>query len=215
MKKEKAPDTKTLILDAAERLFAMHGFEATSLRAITSEAGANLGAVNYHFTSKDALILAVLKRRIHPVNEERLALLTKFEAEAGGALTVEQILEALFRPPMELLSRSAEDGGMFLKLVVKLLAEDAQFLKPLVQEEFAENKRRFYAAMQKASPGLSLDEVVWRMHLAMGAFLHIVAHADLLGCMGVVHRTMSAEETLEKIIEFCAAGFGAPERTSV
>ena len=45
--------TKNAILDTAERLFATHGFEATSLRTITAEAKANLGAVNYHFTSKD------------------------------------------------------------------------------------------------------------------------------------------------------------------
>ncbi|MFL6529487.1 MAG: TetR family transcriptional regulator, partial [Chthoniobacterales bacterium] len=52
---EKLSQTKVAVLDAAERLFASHGFEATSLRAITSEAQANLGAVNYHFASKDEL----------------------------------------------------------------------------------------------------------------------------------------------------------------
>ena len=55
-------DTATRILDAAERLFVEHGFEATSLRTITQQAEVNLAAVNYHFGSKKELIQAVLDR---------------------------------------------------------------------------------------------------------------------------------------------------------
>ncbi len=66
------PLTKDRILDAAERLFAEHGFEATSLRMITTEAEVNLAAVNYHFHSKDELIAAVFARRIGPINQKRL-----------------------------------------------------------------------------------------------------------------------------------------------
>ena len=50
------PDTKTRILDAAEKLFGEKGFDATSLRDITTEADVNLAAVNYHFQSKESLI---------------------------------------------------------------------------------------------------------------------------------------------------------------
>ena len=56
-------DTATRILDAAERLFVEHGFEATSLRTITQQAEVNLAAVNYHFGSKDALFQAVHRQR--------------------------------------------------------------------------------------------------------------------------------------------------------
>ena len=41
------PDTRTRILDAAERLFAERGFRGASVRAITDLAGANLAAVGY------------------------------------------------------------------------------------------------------------------------------------------------------------------------
>ena len=47
--------TRDRILDAAEELFAEQGF-ASSLRNITSSAGVNLAAVNYHFGSKEELI---------------------------------------------------------------------------------------------------------------------------------------------------------------
>src|SRR5271168_4613345 len=130
--------TRAAILDTAERLFASHGFEATSLRTITAEAGANLGAVNYHFSSKGGLILAVLKRLFQPVNEKRLALLDKLEAEAGGKPpALEAILEALFRPPLEMVSQPGATGWYFPRLLAFCLTEPGSYLKPLVEEEFA------------------------------------------------------------------------------
>src|SRR5271163_200520 len=96
-------DTKTRILDAAEKLFALKGFEATSLRDITAEAQVNLAAVNYHFQSKDSLIDAVIVRRIEPVNRRRLEML----AAAGPDPALEQILRAFLTPALELNLESA------------------------------------------------------------------------------------------------------------
>src|SRR5882762_11783567 len=86
-------DTKTRILDAAEHLFMEHGFEATSLRQLTSAASVNLAAVNYHFGSKEELFQAVLTRRLDPMNQERIVLLTKLESGAGDRpIACERIL---------------------------------------------------------------------------------------------------------------------------
>src|SRR5881397_2569423 len=75
--------TKLRILDTAESLFMEHGFEATSLRSITAAADVNLAAVNYHFGSKEELFQAVLTRRLDPMNQERVDLLTEFERRAA------------------------------------------------------------------------------------------------------------------------------------
>jgi AcrR family transcriptional regulator len=64
-----ATDTKDRILDSAELLFAQQGIASTSLRAITDHADVNLASVNYHFQSKDALVQAVLNRRLNPINQ--------------------------------------------------------------------------------------------------------------------------------------------------
>src|SRR5437762_13635541 len=91
-----SPDTKTRILDAGEHLFMEHGFEATSLRQLTSAAGVNLAAVNYHFGSKEELFQAVLTRRLDPMNQERIQLLDRLEREAAGkAMSCEKILFAM------------------------------------------------------------------------------------------------------------------------
>src|SRR4051812_14563130 len=87
-------DTKTRILDAAEKLFAENGFDGTSLRDITTEARVNLAAVNYHFQTKESLIDAVIERRIMPINRRRMEML---EA-AGRPPSVEQVVEAFLAP---------------------------------------------------------------------------------------------------------------------
>src|SRR6476646_3251166 len=75
--------TKARILDAAESLFMAHGFEATSLRAITASADVNLAAVHYHFGSKEELFQSVLARRLDPMNRKRLELLSRLEAQCA------------------------------------------------------------------------------------------------------------------------------------
>ena len=79
-----ATDTKKRILDTAEGLFAEHGFPATSMRDITNAAGVNLAAINYHFGSKESLLIAVLQRRTLPINIARLSRLDALEAAAAG-----------------------------------------------------------------------------------------------------------------------------------
>ncbi|HEY1583941.1 MAG TPA: TetR/AcrR family transcriptional regulator [Chthoniobacterales bacterium] len=204
--------TKLAILNATERLVARHGFGATSLRAITADAGVNLAAVNYHFATKDALILAMLNRRMKPLNETRLALLNRLEAEAGDApVPVEKILDALFRPVLELIARPSKGGRRFLRLLALCLAEPGAYLKPLVQKEFAEKTRRFHRALRRALPELSDVEAHWRLHFAYGSFFHAVAHSQVLELSsGGRCRLTNVETVLKRIITFCAAGLRSP-----
>lgn len=52
------------ILEAAERLFALNGFQCTTISQLACEAKGNLAAVNYYFGSKRALIERVVERRL-------------------------------------------------------------------------------------------------------------------------------------------------------
>jgi AcrR family transcriptional regulator len=204
-------DTKAALLNAAERLFATDGFNATSLRAITDTAGANLGAVNYHFRSKDDLILAVLQRRLRPINDDRLTLLSRFEKQAGKKpAPIEKILEALFRPPIDLATDSGKSGEQFVRLMAHSFADPGAFLRPLIEEEFGERNRRFHAAVKRALPYLSSDEIHWRLHFANGVFLHTIANSHVLELSsGGRCRVGNSEKVLQKMIAFCAAGFEA------
>jgi AcrR family transcriptional regulator len=51
-----ATDTRSALLDAAKRLVFERGYARTSVRDLVTEADANLGAVNYHFGSREKLL---------------------------------------------------------------------------------------------------------------------------------------------------------------
>ena len=64
--------TAAHLLDVAERLFARRGIDAVSLREIVRESGQNnLSAAHYHFGSRQALMGALLARRIRAINAVR------------------------------------------------------------------------------------------------------------------------------------------------
>src|SRR5678815_2848275 len=92
--------TKAQVLAAAERLFALNGFQNVSVRDITAEAGVNLASVNYHFGSKDALLFEIFRRRTSELNRERARMLHEAAARADGKPPVREILEAYFAPPL-------------------------------------------------------------------------------------------------------------------
>jgi AcrR family transcriptional regulator len=55
--------TRTLLLDAAEELFARKGFSGAALEDIADAAGYTRGAIYAHFGSKEELFLAVIERQ--------------------------------------------------------------------------------------------------------------------------------------------------------
>ena len=83
-------ETVERILDAAEQLFAEKGFAETSLRLITSKAGVNLAAVNYHFGSKKALIQAVFSRFLGPFCVSLERELDRRQAKPDSKVSLEE-----------------------------------------------------------------------------------------------------------------------------
>ena len=63
--------TKQRLIEAAEELFADEGFDRVSVRDITTKAGANVAAVNYHFGSREGLIAVDISRPILPETQVR------------------------------------------------------------------------------------------------------------------------------------------------
>ncbi|MCB1077775.1 MAG: efflux transporter outer membrane subunit, partial [Verrucomicrobiae bacterium] len=205
-------ETRDRILDAAENLFADHGFSKVSLRQITAEAGVNLAAVNYHFGSKDALVFEVLSRIVDPINRERLRLLDLLEGEFPAGAPVERIVEAAFRPVIMRMERSDRDAAVFLKLAGRCLGEREELLPETMLRVFREVAERFTAAFRRALPKLDARDIFWRMHFSFGALAFALTKGDQLKVMsqGAVD-AIDPEETLAQIVAFTAAGMaGAP-----
>src|ERR1700733_12651764 len=107
-KKTGAKPGKERILDAAERLFARHGFYGISVRYITEEAGVDVALVSYHFGGKRERFAAVFQRRADLRSPERLAMVEEVRRAAlPGTPVLGHIVNAFTCP---LLERSARGG---------------------------------------------------------------------------------------------------------
>src|SRR5438270_11990763 len=174
-------DTKSRILDVGEHLFMEHGFEATSLRSLTSSASVNLAAVNYHFGTKEELFQAVLTRRLDPMNQERIELLERVEREAGGRpATVEKVLFAMLIPALRLARDERRGGKNFLRVLGRAYADPAPFIRHFLSAQYAEMIGRYKEAFLRALPHLSRQELSWRLHFVMGALSYTLAGTDAL-----------------------------------
>lgn len=205
--------TKARILDAAEMLFMEHGFEATSLRAITAAAAVNLAAVNYHFGSKEELFEAVLTRRLDPMNQARVDLLTRLEAKARGRpLSCERILTALLLPALTLARDPQRGGKDFLRLLGRAYADPAPFIRHFLSEQYRVMITRYKAAFGRALPQLPRKELSWRLHFIMGALSYTLAGTDALKLIAELnpHQTMNDEILLRRLAPFLLAGLTAP-----
>ena len=61
-------DMKMKIVLAAKKLFAKHGYDATSVRQICEEAGANVALVSYYFGGKESVFHEIFKQ-FFPTNK--------------------------------------------------------------------------------------------------------------------------------------------------
>ncbi|THF60245.1 TetR/AcrR family transcriptional regulator [Pseudothauera rhizosphaerae] len=205
------PETRSRILDAAEVLFVEHGFEATSMRMITSRAGVNLAAVNYHFGSKDALIQEIFRRRLTELNRQRLAALDKLEAEAGGAtLKPSHIVEAFFGTALALAADTEHGGHTFMRLLGRTYTEPNTFVRQFLAEEYAEVLERFLGALYRALPDVPREEILWRFHFMMGAMSYAIAGTDALQLFAGNFDDADPARLMPRLMSFLLGGLRAP-----
>lgn len=206
--------TADRILDAAEILFAEHGFEGTSLRQITAAARANLAAVNYHFGDKEALYVQAFTRRVRAINEKRLALFDEAEREAGSRPpSVARLLDCLLRPMLPILTNSKDSTSPhpLARLMARNLLNPPHFMQEKTRREFAPVMQRFSTALLRAAPHLSPQDLACRMPCMLGAVLFITARPPVVQLLPSSAATpLEAEILLKQMIAFCAAGLSAP-----
>lgn len=117
-------DTRDALIQAGRRLFAHQGYDATSVRQLTSEAGANLGAVTYHFGSKESLYHAVLEAALTPfANRVIAAAQSAGDALERAARVVREYFDVLREYPdvpflliQEMMARRAAPAPVTLTL---------------------------------------------------------------------------------------------------
>jgi AcrR family transcriptional regulator len=167
--------TRDRLLDAAERLFAQHGFEGASVRDITAAADCNVASVNYHFGGKDKLYLAVFQRRLAALREQRISSLERAMAEAGGRATLELVISTFTASFLEPLVADSQ-GRVLMELFSREMMSP-HLPKKVFNEEMVQPVQEALArAMLAVCP--ELDQATTRLCiLSLVAQLVYVIHA--------------------------------------
>ena len=201
-------ETKDLILNAAEQLFAERGFDATSMRAITTAAGVNLAAVNYHFQSKENLLQALFMRRLDILNRKRMVLMDRYEAEyKGRPIPLEKLVHALIEPMLDRTDEHPKSGNAFGMLMGRMYSSPQSSLGNILLADIQTFAERFKNAIQRTLPGIPTEDLYWRTFFALGSTVHTLASPHIL--QKISHglcNPADRESALEKLVAFITAG---------
>lgn len=192
-------DTVERLLDTAEQLFGQHGFDGVGVRELVKQAKVNLGAVTYHFGSKEALYIETVMRRFRPTNAERLKLLRGARLEAGNKpLPVEKIMDCMIRPHLLGLKHPN-----FHRLVARNLFIAPAFLRSALHKEMEPIAVAFRAELLRSLSDLPPDLVCLREMFSAGALLMF---SMATGQMGSNRDPKLDEYLLKELVRFVSAG---------
>ena len=204
-------ETKERILLAAQKLFAEKGFEAVSLRKITTEALANVAAVNYHFGSKEALIDEVIVQHTLPVMKERMRLLDEAEKKFQiGVVPVDVILDAFMRPFLTVMQESGESRELFCKFMGRCMSERGDKIPTEALRIAQRVVKRVITMLSDALPDVGTEVLTWRLHFCFGVMAHTLMHEDMLKTVSKgTSGDPDFETTLQRMIDYCKGGLKA------
>lgn len=199
---------KLKLVESAEQLFAERGFEVVSVRDVTQAAGSNVAAVHYYFGSRDGLVALVMSRYMTPVNEERLLRLELAERNWGSKpVPLEEVLGAYVHPLITQINKSEMSEKLFCVLIGRIFGAHNNDLPPDMAAQCSVSIARFTKALGKSLPGLTTEELVWRLHFTVGAMVHMLTHGEALQRLAQgVAGTPPMEVTLSRFLRFAAAG---------
>lgn len=207
-------DTPRRLIDAAERLFIEGGEEATSLRAITRAAGANVAAVHYHFGGRDELLRAVLDRKLAPLNAQRLRLLDQAVATHGDRVPVQVLLAAFLRPDLELIAKLCDTGQVpFARFMGRVYSQPSPAVAGFLDRQFHSVGDRLFALLERAVPDVEAAELRIRMRMVVALVTVLFATAPEPGQTGPLG-TDDLDEQLARLVAFLAPGLAAPPARS-
>ncbi|MEM1402009.1 MAG: TetR/AcrR family transcriptional regulator [Pseudomonadota bacterium] len=196
------------ILDAAEALFAEHGYDGVTLRQISTQAGVDVALASYHFGKKLDLFQAVFDRRAASLNDSRREALHACQDKAGKrGPTVEQIIEAFLRP-LELAQETGDEGWRHYLALIAYINNSPYWGPRMMSQLFDELVQEFIEALKKALPGAREEDIYWCYHNLSGALTLTLANTGRIDKLsrGKCH-SADFQAAYDHMIPFTAAGF--------
>jgi len=209
VKADGGPDTRDLILDAAEDLFSKHGFYGVTIREVAREAGVDTALVHYYFGTKRSLFDAVFLRRAQVWNDDRVEAIDRYAAQAGDAMTLEGLLEAFLRPPFQWSLKGGPGWKHYSALVAQTNANPA-FGGETMARYFDPAIHRLIELVRKALPGSREVDLYWAYHNLSGALTLTLGETGRLDRLSQGQcRSGDLDTACDYMVRFAAAGFRA------
>jgi AcrR family transcriptional regulator len=203
---QRARSTPERLVDAVEKLLDQRDHLDLSLREITTTAGANVAAVNYHFGSKDALVTVVIERALS--EHARRQLITLRAAEADPTCSVEDIVRAWISPTI----LAADDSRTTLipRIAARVFSGGSPELRELATNTHAEGYNLIFRLLADRLPALPSDELAFRITLAAVAMSGMIV--DTFDHAPIADNPPVSRDgnTLERSVAFIVAGLSAP-----
>ncbi len=176
--------TKRVLVDAAGELFAQHGMEGTSVRAIAEKANANIAAVNYHFGSKENLYTEVLR---HVITSNVTRTLADYAAQIEASESVEEMMRIVGDIITDRFTTffSNDDPEWHGKLLMRSLLEPSPSLQRIVDQVFAPEHRALERAISRICPGMTaLEAQLMAFSLSGQIAFYVLARTAILIFLG-------------------------------
>jgi AcrR family transcriptional regulator len=204
--------TQARLLDAAERLWGERGVEGVSLREIRIAAGQrNSSALQFHFTNRDGLLLALVQRhlpRVAAIQQDLHAALTA----AGRGDDLAGLVEVLVRPTAEYL-RLGPSERAWVKISAERFARPETGLADLAdhaQPVGIEVGTRIY---ERLARDLDADIAVERLLSVLAATQHMCADRARLEDTppaAVARQRLPFDRWLANLLDMALGALAAP-----
>lgn len=161
-------------MDAAEELFARHGFYGASLRDITRVAGVELGLSSYHFRSKEELYRQVLFRRAADMANDLENALDAVLDDQVPRQSVQRILGAYTKVHLDKLKSPDPGWRSYVRLAAQaaLLLQSSNVTKAAA-EVYGPVIARYKAALNSRLNGVDPTEIDRHFYVFSMALLGI------------------------------------------
>lgn len=200
--------TNDLILDTAERLFAVEGLNAVSLRRIAQEANVDAASITYHFGNKEQMIEAVVARRVVIMNEARLKALAEMLERTRNRPTVEDVLETAYRPWLELYLNGDEGGKHYSRLVARMMVMPN--LADMFHRHMGSIEQHYSNALRLAVPDADDRNLYWAGVLALGSAAFLFSETPRIDFLSDgLCSSKDLTVGYERLMRFISAGFQA------
>lgn len=211
-RRPKTPDSKEtapIILDAAEKLFSLHGFHGVTVRAVALECGVDSSLVHYYFGTKQELFDAVFARRAEPINKDRLDAMARYEAEYGDHMTVEGVAAAFLMPLLDRVLHSDPNWKNYFALL-GLVNSTREWGAQTMTNYFDPVVKRFIELLQRVLPHAHVEDLFYSYHFLTAALTLTLADTGRLDRLSEGRcRSSDMESIAPRMIEYAAAGFRA------